>query len=375
MAERPSTPPRPVQPLNPLKSPLTPEQVRRLEEARLKAKSLRQQHEATAKAASQQQSDSTHAPSSSRDPSHHPTRASTSTHRDARNSPGQPGQPGQKRPHDDIEPARKFAKYVDYDFSKMTDTKGGFLTADDDPHNRAMRAPADAEPKPANMSVQEWERHRLLKKLREARSGPFQPGLSVLGPGTKAQPQCRDCDSLDIDYAWLDVFGVAVCTACKERDPDQYSLLTKTEAREDYLLTEPELRDPALLPHLEKPNPHKSTWNNMMLFLRCQVEAYAFSDQKWGSPAALDAEFAKRQAEKKRRKEEKFRGKLAELKKRTRVEKERRRRDGEGTGEFGERIRGRHDTHQHEWGRVLQGAAGPVRKCVECGMEVEEVEF
>ena len=33
----------------------------------------------------------------------------------------------------------------------------------------------------------------------------------------------------------------------------------------------------------------------MMLYLRCQVEAYAFSDKKWGSAAALDDDSPSRQ--------------------------------------------------------------------------------
>jgi DNA-repair protein complementing XP-A cells len=43
----------------------------------------------------------------------------------------------------------------------------------------------------------------------------------------------------------------------------------------------------------------------MMLFLRYQVEEYAFT-VKWGSAEALDAEFERREAEKKKRKEEIF---------------------------------------------------------------------
>lgn len=42
------------------------------------------------------------------------------------------------RPLDAIKPARNFTKFVDYDFSKMTDTKGGFLTEEDDPFNKAL---------------------------------------------------------------------------------------------------------------------------------------------------------------------------------------------------------------------------------------------
>jgi len=275
----------------------------------------------------------------------------------------------------------------------MTDTKGGFLTAEDDPHNKALHVP-DQELKPAHMTLKEWERHLLLKKLRETKAGPFEPGLSGLrkregeeGEGGEKQG-CRECDSLEIDWTWLDVFGVRVCNACKERLPDKYSLLTKTEAREDYLLTEPELKDPELLPHLEKPNPHKSTWNNMMLYLRFQVEEYAFSERKWGGQDKLDEEYAKREKEKKQRKERKFADKLKDLKRRTRVEAVRRGRGrgggigGGGEGEegreaqFGDVIRNRGDRHEHEWGRAIINEEGlGVKKCVECGMEVEELEF
>ena len=254
----------------------------------------------------------------------------------------------------------------------MTDTKGGFLSAEDDPHNKALYAP-NAEEKPSHMTMKEWERHRLLKSLRDQKAGPFEPGLSVLDKGkTKA---CRECESLEIDWKWADVFGCAVCNACKEKLPEKYSLLTKTEAREDYLLTDPELKDEELLPHLERPNPHKSTWNNMMLFLRYQVEEYAFS-KKWGSAEALDAEFNRREADKKRRKEDKFKSKLQELKKKTRVDAYRRgRKAGGGGGQFGDDV-GKGGKHNHTWGRPVENDEGiGVKTCIECGMEVEELEF
>ena len=121
----------------------------------------------------------------------------------------------------------------------MEDTKGGFLTAEDDPHNRALHAP-NQEEKPAHMTLKEWERHQLLKKLREQKAGPFEPGLSNLTGGEATAKQCRECGNLDIDWKWEEIFGCVVCNSCKERLPEKYSLLTKTEAREDYLLTERE---------------------------------------------------------------------------------------------------------------------------------------
>jgi DNA-repair protein complementing XP-A cells len=139
-----------------------------------------------------------------------------------------------------LRPANKFAthQFIEYDLSRMTDTKGGFLSAQDDPHNRVLHAPEsrkrDEEPKPAGMSVEEWERIQLLRKLRANQ----EPALSVLiNEKEKKAKSCRECGSLEVDFKWLETFGCAVCKACRDKMPEKYSLLTKTEAREDYLLT------------------------------------------------------------------------------------------------------------------------------------------
>jgi DNA-repair protein complementing XP-A cells len=135
-----------------------------------------------------------------------------------------------------------------------------------------------------------------------------------------------------------------------------------------------ELKDPELLPHLNKPNPHKSHWHDMMLFLRYQVEEYAFNT-KWGSAEALDAEFEKREAEKKQRKEDKFKSRLRDLKKKTRTEAFRRNMGNGGKpGQFGDAIGS--GKHKHDWGQTVENEDGiSVKACVECGMEVEELEF
>lgn len=379
---------------------VTPEQIRRIvrclrplfgvrtcsqvsqEEDRLKAKALRVQHEAAQRTAHPAATLESHTSFGFAIGQKRPHTAITTmsntgpNQRDASQSKGLPSPRhaggGVPRPVDDILAARKFTKFVEYDFSKMTDTKGGFLTVEDDPHNKALHTP-NQEEKPTHMTLREWDRHQLLKKLREQRAGPFEPGLSVLKrEGTRA---CQECGALEIDWKWEEVFSCRVCSTCKEKLPDKYSLLTKTEAREDYLLTDPELKDPDLLPHLDRPNPHKATWNNMQLYLRYQVEEYAFSSKKWGSPEKLDEEFAKREAEKKRRKEEKFKAKLLDLKKRTRVDAYKRGKVASG-GEFGDRIERRGDRHEHEWGIPLENAEGAtVKQCIECGMEIEELEF
>ncbi|KAF2404721.1 DNA repair protein [Trichodelitschia bisporula] len=372
MADRPSTPPRHTGSLPP--NPLTPEQVRRREEARLKAKALQARADAAAATAT-----TTTAPTAPKRP-HSQIAGSSNVPSSLRNA-ASPAKPAAAPADAAIRPA-KMGRYVEYDFSKMSDTRGGFLSVADDPTNRALNpggAGAVVDPlagKPAHMSVKEWERHTLLQKLRKARTGPFEPGISVVDPKGR---ECRDCGSVEIDFQWEEAFGVNVCWRCKDKYPDKYSLLTKTEARDDYLLTDPELKDKDLLPRLEKPNPHKSTWNNMQLYLRFQVEEYAFSAKKWGSPEALDAEFERREADKKVRKEKKFKAKLDDLKKRTRVEAYRRQRLGEGNAatNFGDTILGRNERHEHEWGgEVMNPETGvSTKRCVECGMECEEIEL
>lgn len=344
-----------------------------MEEARLRAKALREQQDAQREASSPHPSKPSApypAPQAGQKRPH--ASISSSSVRDARQPPNSNN--GLARSEDtSIRAARKFQQFVEYDFSKMTDTKGGFMTAEDDPHNNALHQPDPAEQKPKNMTLQEWERLQLQKRLRKGRAGPYEPGLSVLD-GEKLQKKCRECGTLEIDWLWDDELKVQICATCKEKFPEKYSLLTKTEAKEDYLLTDPELKDTSLLPHLEKPNPHKSSWNNMMLYLRFQVEEYAFSEQKWGSAEALDAEFERRQKETKERKEKKFKNKLADLKKRTRVDAYKKARGG-GGGEFGDVIgKGR---HEHEWGAAVEDVETGMmkRRCVECGMEVEEMEF
>lgn len=92
-----------------------------------------------------------------------------------------------------------------------------------------------------------------------------------------------------------------------------------------------------------------------MLFLRLQVEEFAW--KKWGSPEALDAEYERRLADKKKKKNKKFEESLKELRKRTREGVWQRRRDEE---------------HKHVFSQV--GDDGQ-QICHECGFTIEVEEF
>lgn len=224
--------------------------------------------------------------------------------------------------------SRLTQNYIEYDFSKVKDSKGGFMTSQE-------------EKKELDKKMQdEWKEHERLNQ---------QPTLAPI--------KCFDCESaVDIDYKLYNVFNCRVCKNCREEKPEKYSMLTKTEVKQDYLLTDPELRDTDLLKHLERPNPHKQTFNNMMLYLRYQVEEVAF--KKWGGEEGLDAEYFKREEAKKARKDKKFLTKLKEMRRTTRANI----------------YTNKEEKHVHQWSSGVLESNGMTRKrCEICGLTVEEI--
>ena len=45
-------------------------------------------------------------------------------------------------------------------------------------------------------------------------------------------PECKECQSIDIDHNFKKRFDCLVCKECKSDLPEKYSLLTKTECEE-----------------------------------------------------------------------------------------------------------------------------------------------
>ncbi|OAQ29677.1 DNA repair protein [Linnemannia elongata AG-77] len=240
-------------------------------------------------------------------------------------------------------PKNEWTKFYDYDLSKMKDTRAGFIQVIDDDKKR------DAEDE--NSKKRKWEPTLA------------QPDPSIF-LGADDNYECQDCTSIDVDFQLLRYFHVPVCIGCRDAQPEKYSLLTKTECRADYLLTDPELRDTDLFSFWERPNPKKSTWNNMMLYLRCQVEEFAF--KKWGGPEGLDKEFEKREREKEARKEVKFKKELRDLRNKTRT-----------SVWQDKRMQQRPKIHKHNFGTALVDpeSGASVQTCVECGIQVECEEF
>lgn len=80
----------------------------------------------------------------------------------------------------------------------------------------------------------------------------------------------------------------------------------------DYLLTDDELKN---FGHLSRQNPHKGTWNDMLLFLEFQIKEYAI--EKHGSLENIQKEKEERKRRAKDRKIEKMKKRIKELKKKT----------------------------------------------------------
>ncbi|KAI0005446.1 hydrophilic protein [Russula compacta] len=298
---------------------LTPERVRQVELNRLRAKARQREKEASAVASSVRNANQKRplsvVPAVSGPPTAPPKNASSGKlQRDAR-----------------------LGKYFDYDLSKMVNSKGGFLVEDDKEVDDDLKS-----------KERERERQRAMQSL--------DPPIYL---DSSRNPKCHDCGSVDIDQTYRKIFRCLVCNKCMNEKVEKYSLLTKTECKEDYLLTDSELRDEELLPHMLKANPHKSTFANMMLYCRYQVEEFAW--KKWGSPEVLDAEWERRTAEKKKKKNKKFEQGLQELRKRTREGVWQKRKDAE---------------HKHEFSETTTNEDGvEVQMCHECGFTIEVEEF
>lgn len=236
-------------------------------------------------------------------------------------------------------PAIQRKDYIEFDFATMIDTRGGFI-------GEESEGPKDGE------TLDEW------KDKKQVIYDPAPP-LDV-----RNAPKCYECGLIEIDQNLYKNFReVRACRRCIKEKPEKYSLLTKTECREDYLLTDPELRDVLLLARIEKPNPHG--YSRMQLFLRFQVEEFAW--KKWGSSDKLDEEWEKRETMRIKRRDKKYNDQLLEMRKKTRAEEYTRKlRNGQGIGE----------RHVHDWSAPLsiKGETNMVKKrCIDCGVEMEEI--
>jgi DNA-repair protein complementing XP-A cells len=135
----------------------------------------------------------------------------------------------EKNKIDALKRREKSGEYIDYNLSTLKDSKGGFLFPEIDKNSKDSK--------------------RLKKENPIVYPHSILPSVTAVDPSNL--PRCEDCTSPDIDLDFLRFYKVKVCAKCKETLVDKYTQLTKTEVKEDYLLTDEELRDTERAPFWE----------------------------------------------------------------------------------------------------------------------------
>lgn len=100
---------------------------------------------------------------------------------------------------------------------------------------------------------------------------------------------CKECGSHGVNKQLYDCFSVAVCRTCSDDDQDTYKLMTKTKAKEEFLLPDSSFDD---LAFIKKKNPRKEGWTDMKLFMRGQVKQACLS--KYGGMDEMEVERERR---------------------------------------------------------------------------------
>lgn len=167
--------------------------------------------------------------------------------------------------------------YYDYNLAHFENTRGGFI---------------------------------LEEKIEKKRVFKSEPPVS-LDPDA---PKCKECSSPDILVDYKTYFNILVCKLCQEANKD-YKLMTKTQVKEDYLFTEPELKDTKILPYMRKKS--KKRYHEMYLYLQKHVEEYAI--RKWGSLSQLNKEHEERKKNRSKQKIQKFKKQMQKLRTNTRT--------------------------------------------------------
>ncbi|KAL6942548.1 hypothetical protein ACO0QE_003727 [Hanseniaspora vineae] len=297
----------------------------------------------------------------------------------------------QNRDASSVEPKKQYIRpsirrkdYIEYDFSTMENSYGGFINNDRSLYGSGYSSIGNTE-----KTFEQWQAEQRSKndlfngpssfttETGDAAENGVQPvrEFKHLGPDIisdlSSLPKCEECHvNVEFDTILLQHFKIKICKRCTVEHPEKYSLLTKTECKSDYLLTEPELEDRKLFHRLEKANPHSGTFARMQLFLRKEVEEFAF--KKWGGQDGLDKEWEQREASKLERREKKYQLKLKEMRKKTRAQ------------EYTEKMKMKKfgAKHVHEFSAPLKmkkksddGYDVVKRRCIGCGMEVEELDI
>ena len=153
----------------------------------------------------------------------------------------------------------------------------------------AEAAAASTAALPVSDALAELERRGAAPSASSSRPPP------TMGAPATSEHACESCRTAAAAPKFFEAFGVKACFDCQRADKAEggrYQLITKTKARDEYLLTEAQC---GALGCIKKPNPHDARYGEMRLYLRAQVAAAALAS--WGSEEGLLVERERRREE------------------------------------------------------------------------------
>uniref|UniRef100_A0A2D4MB96 XPA C-terminal domain-containing protein n=2 Tax=Micrurus spixii TaxID=129469 RepID=A0A2D4MB96_9SAUR len=154
----------------------------------------------------------------------------------------------------------------------------------------------------------------FLEDEEEEETNQHQTGKIVHPPGPVLEFDyliCEECGKEFMDSYLMNHFDLVTCDNCRDIE-NKHKLLTRTEAKQEYLLKDCDLdkREPVLRFILKK-NPHNPHWGDMKLYLKLQVIKRSL--EIWGSEEALEEAKENRQDNREKMKQKKFDKKVKEL--------------------------------------------------------------
>ncbi|KAK7116340.1 DNA repair protein complementing XP-A cells homolog [Littorina saxatilis] len=165
-----------------------------------------------------------------------------------------------------------------------------------------VKAPNKTIDTGAGFFIDEDEEKKIHREVTQ-QPGPILPQISD-------HLMCEECSQPYMESYLQNHFNVSVCDKCKEED--KYELITKTDAKNKYLLKDEDfdVREPILKFILRK-NPHNPRWGDMKLFLELQVKARAL--EVWGEEDKIEEAQEQRAVNREKSKKKKFDKRVKEL--------------------------------------------------------------
>nr|SVE77385.1 EOG090X0KP6 [Daphnia lumholtzi]SVE78010.1 EOG090X0KP6 [Daphnia lumholtzi] len=121
------------------------------------------------------------------------------------------------------------------------------------------------------------------------------------------RPHCDECEQPLHDSLLYRSFSYPVCDPCKDTHDEKYGLITRTDARQEYLLKDCDLdlREP-ILRYILRKNPLNPNWGDMKLYLRLQASLCHPTLELWETLEKIEEEKELREAKREKTKIKKF---------------------------------------------------------------------